>query len=78
MSNRIPENVAEKLREIVVQHDELAKQLLDPAVLTDHRKVTSLSIKKAAIAANSFAQFEAYESATYSRKRVYQEITRWR
>jgi len=62
MSERIHENVAEKLREIVVQHNELAAQLLDPDILTDHRKVTSLSIKKAAIAP-LVEQFEAYESA---------------
>jgi len=62
VSERIPENVAEKLREIVVQHNELADQLLDPDVLTDHRKVTSLSIKKAAIA-SLVEQFEAYETA---------------
>jgi peptide chain release factor 1 len=61
MSSRIPENVAEKLREIVVQHNELAAQLLDPEVLTDHRKVTTLSIKKAAVAPLA-AQFEQYES----------------
>jgi peptide chain release factor 1 len=63
MSERIPENVAEKLREIVAQHNELAAQLLDPEVLTDHRKVTSLSIKKAAVAP-LVAQFEQYESVT--------------
>ena len=62
VSDRIPENVAEKLREIVVQHNELAEQLLNPDVLTDHRKVTSLSIKKAAIAP-IVDQFTTYESA---------------
>jgi peptide chain release factor 1 len=59
---RITENVAEKLREIVVQHNELAVQLLDPDILTDHLKVTSLSIKKAAIAP-LVEQFKTYESA---------------
>ncbi|MBC8200429.1 MAG: PCRF domain-containing protein [Planctomycetes bacterium] len=63
MSERIPKNVAEKLREIVVQHNELAAQLLDPEVLTDHRKVTALSIKKAAIAP-LVVQFEKFESIT--------------
>lgn len=62
VSDRIPENVAEKLREIVVQHNDLAEQLLDPDILTDHKKVTSLSIKKAAIAP-IVEQFESYESA---------------
>ena len=62
MSERIPEIVAEKLREIADQHANLAAQLLDVEVLSDHRKVTSLSIKKAAIAP-LVEQFEAYESA---------------
>ncbi len=62
MPDRIPENVAEKLREIVQQHDELSAQLLDPEVLTDHRKVTALSIKKAAIVP-LVEQFSGYESA---------------
>jgi len=62
VSERITENVAEKLREIVTQHTELAQQLLDPDVLTDHRKVTALSIKKSAIAP-LVEQFEAYEQA---------------
>jgi peptide chain release factor 1 len=62
MPERIPENVVELLREIVVQHDNLKEQLLDPEVLTNHRKVTSLSIKKAAIAP-LVEQFDSYESA---------------
>lgn len=62
MSDRIPENVAEKLREIVQQHDELSAQLLEPEVLTDHRRVTALSIKKAAIAP-LVEHFNGYESA---------------
>lgn len=66
MSNRIHENVAEKLREIVVQHNELAEQLLDPEVLANHRKVTALSIKRAAIAP-LVEQFEAYEHAVKQR-----------
>ena len=49
VSERIPTNVAEKLREIVAQHNELSVQLLDSDVLIDHRKVTALSIKKALI-----------------------------
>ena len=62
MSERIPENVADKLREIVKQHDTLSAQLLEPEVLTDHKKVTSLSIKKAAIA-KIVEQFIEYENA---------------
>ena len=66
MSQRIPENVAEKLREIVSQHDVLAAQLLDPEILTNHRKVTALSIKKAAIAP-LVEQFESYEQTLAQR-----------
>lgn len=62
MSDRIPENVAEKLRAIKDQHDDLASQLMDVAVLCDHKRVTSLSIKKAAIAP-LVKQFESYEAA---------------
>ena len=62
MSDRIPDNVAEKLREIAQQHTDLAAQLMDTEVLSDHRKVTALSIKKAAIAP-LVEQFEAYEAA---------------
>lgn len=62
MTDRIPENVAEKLREITDQHAHLAAQLMDVEVLSDHKKVTSLSIKKAAIAP-LVEQFEAYETA---------------
>ncbi|MBC8522366.1 PCRF domain-containing protein [PVC group bacterium] len=61
MSNRIPENVTEKLREITDQHAQLVAQLLDIEVLSDHRKVASLSIKKASIAP-IVEQFEEYES----------------
>jgi peptide chain release factor 1 len=63
VSERITENVAEKLREIVVQHNELSLQLLDPDILTDHRRVTALSIKKSAIA-SIVSQFETYENTT--------------
>jgi peptide chain release factor 1 len=62
VSERIPENVAEKLRDIVHQHDDLSAQLLDPEILTDHRKVTSLSIKKAAITP-LVERFSEYETA---------------
>jgi peptide chain release factor 1 len=62
MSDRIPENVAEKLREIKDHHDDLASQLMDVEVLSDYKRVTSLSIKKAAIAP-LVKQFESYEAA---------------
>ncbi len=62
MTDRIPENVAEKLREIADQHAELTAQLMDVDVLSDHRKVTTLSIKKAAIE-SIVEQFESYAAA---------------
>ena len=62
MSERISDNVVEKLLEIVQQHDELSAQLLEPDVLTNHKKVTALSIKKAAIAP-LVEQFNAYQTA---------------
>ncbi len=60
MSERIPKNVVEKLRDIVEQYDALSAQLLDPKILTDHKKVTALSIKKAAIT-TLVEQFNKYE-----------------
>ncbi|MBT5137315.1 MAG: PCRF domain-containing protein [Phycisphaerae bacterium] len=62
MSERISDNVVEKLLEIVQQHDVLSAQLLEPDVLTNHKKVTALSIKKAAIAP-LVEQFNAYQTA---------------
>ncbi len=72
MSERIHENVVEKLREISNQHADLAAKLLDVEVLSDHRKVTSLSIKKAAIAP-LVKQFESYES-TLSQEQECEEL----
>ncbi|GMV26320.1 MAG: peptide chain release factor 1 [Phycisphaerae bacterium] len=45
----VPANVLAKLDQIESQHAALAAQLEDPAVITDHRKVRELSIKKAAL-----------------------------
>ena len=67
MSDRIPENVAEKLRDIVVQHTQLTSQLMDPEILIDHKKVTSLSIKKASIS-SLVEQFKSYESTLAQEK----------
>jgi len=49
MPERIPDNVAEKLHEITEQHASLSMQLMDSDVLSDHRLVKTISIKKAAI-----------------------------
>lgn len=45
----IPPNIIAKLNQIQGLHDTLAMQLEDPGILSDHRKVRELSIKKAAI-----------------------------
>ena len=63
MPKRIPDNVAQKLRAISKQHDEFATQLLSPEVLSDHRQVKSISIKKAAIEP-LVELFNEYELAT--------------
>ncbi|MBI68848.1 MAG: peptide chain release factor 1 [Phycisphaerae bacterium] len=61
MSNRIPENVSQKLGEIGTQYEDLSNQLLDPEVLADHKQVTALSIKKSAIESlvKSFERYQA-------------------
>jgi peptide chain release factor 1 len=46
----IPPAVLSKLDTLVSQHDELEQKLADPDVLTDHRAVRELSIRKAAMA----------------------------
>jgi peptide chain release factor 1 len=43
------DNLLRKLDEIDAQHAALTDQLLDPAVMMDHRRVRAISIKKAAI-----------------------------
>ncbi|MDP7008747.1 MAG: PCRF domain-containing protein [Phycisphaerales bacterium] len=74
MSDRIPENVLEKLRAIKHQFEELAAQLMDIEILSDHRKVAALSIKKAAIS-SLVEQFTSYESLL-SQERECQEVLR--
>ncbi len=49
MAKPIPHNLIEKLDELAAQHQHLSDQLLDPEVITDHRAVRQLSIKKAAL-----------------------------
>ena len=45
----ISSRLIEKLDELNAQHEQLSNQLLDTAVLADHRKVRALSIKRAAL-----------------------------
>ncbi len=46
----IEPNLRVKLDELESAYEQLGKQLVDPEVLSDHRRVTALSIKRAAIA----------------------------
>lgn len=52
--------VLEKLAGLAAQRDQLAEQLLDPAILADHRQVRELSIRKAALdsVADGWRRFE--------------------
>jgi len=43
------ENLIRKLQELDGQYEQLGRQLLDPQVLSDHRQVRTLSIKRAAL-----------------------------
>jgi peptide chain release factor 1 len=50
LAPHVPRRVWEKLRTLDVEDQQIDQQLEDPAVVTDHRKVRELSIKKRAIA----------------------------
>ncbi len=50
LTPEVSERVARKLAGLVQQAEELERQLSDPAVLADHRKVRDWSMKKAALA----------------------------
>ncbi|MDX1385705.1 MAG: PCRF domain-containing protein, partial [Thermoanaerobaculia bacterium] len=45
----VPDKLREKLDELDAQHQELSRQLLEPEVLADHRRIRQISIKKAAL-----------------------------
>ena len=49
MTIDISDNLLRKLDELDARYEELSAELLDPEVLQDHRKVRTLSIKRAAI-----------------------------
>ncbi|HWB20541.1 MAG TPA: PCRF domain-containing protein [Phycisphaerales bacterium] len=57
------QNVLRKLHEMDAQFSALSDQLLDPAVLTDHRKVRDLSIKKSALEpiVTDFRQYQSFQ-----------------
>ena len=58
----VPDALFRKLDELDEQFEALSKQLLDPDVLSDHRQVRTLSIKKAAIE-GIVTDYRAYRDA---------------
>ncbi len=56
-------NLTRKLDDIAAEHASLEAQMLDPAVLVDHRKVRALSIRKTAIEP-LVADYRAFRDAT--------------
>ncbi|MEM6458071.1 MAG: PCRF domain-containing protein [Planctomycetota bacterium] len=50
LDTNAPDTLLAKLDELAARHDELDKQLQDPAVLVDHERVRRLSVKRAATA----------------------------
>ena len=44
------ENLLRKLEEIDEQYRDVQKELLDPDIMSDHRKVRALSVRRAAMA----------------------------
>jgi peptide chain release factor 1 len=50
MPANVPPRLLQKLQELDAQHDDLARRLMEPEVLADHRRVRDLSIKKAQLA----------------------------
>ena len=60
-ASRLSDAVVAKLREVAARRDALARQLEDPDVLADHRKVRELSIQRAALdpAADALVQHDA-------------------
>lgn len=60
----IPPRAMEKLRALEAEERDLARQLEDPAVLADHRRVRELSIRRAALApvAEGFREFQKLDA----------------
>ena len=56
-------NLIAKLDELAAQFDELEAQLQDPAVVSDHEKVRSLSVKRSALA-GLIEQYRSWQSLT--------------
>ena len=60
----LTDNLLRKLEDIDAHYAEIESQLLDPDVLTDHRQVRTLSIKKAAMQSvvDRFRQWKTLEA----------------
>ena len=63
MADAISPNLLAKLDELAAQHADLGRQLEDPEVLADHRRVRTLSIKRAALAPIA-SDYDAYRAMT--------------
>ena len=63
LAPNLPPRALERLRTIDAEDRQLAAQLEDPAILSDHKKVRDLSIKRSAIApvVLGFREFSALE-----------------
>ena len=62
MAADVSENLIRKLDELAEQFDTLSKRLLDPDVMSDHRQVRSISIKRAALEP-LIVDYRAYQNA---------------
>lgn len=79
MISPVAENLLRKLEDLDQQYAQLGTQLLDPAVLSDHRKVRALSIKRAGIE-STVRDFRAFREITQEAQNLGQGCTldRWR
>jgi peptide chain release factor 1 len=62
MSANVPHNLLSKLEELNTQFEAIGAQLLEPEVMADHKRIRSLSIKRAALEP-IVVDFRAYREA---------------
>ena len=73
MISPVADNLLRKLEDLDQQFAQLEAQLLDPAVLVDHRKVRALSIKRAGIEP-TIREYRAFREFTQEAKNLRQVI----
>ncbi len=68
-------NLIIKLDALAVQHDDLQRQLSEPDVVTDHRRVQELSVKRAAISGlvEQYRQYQALHSQVQEHQQIIAE-----